>query len=320
MGMPSELWSRKKVREVFGEITGFLDGPAENPAAKYYKAGQFTDDTAQALAIISALEESRFRPDGRNAIKAILQWAETENAFEKNILGITSKAALRAFQKGESTEAIANTALSNGAAMRIPPIGCLFQSGQLKELAAFVREISYFTHASDIAVAGASIIAAAVTIAIETGDAKSAVRQAIELEPYALSMGEETFSPSIRGRVLYGITFAEQHKDREDDFLDFLYSVIGAGGLACESVSTALLIAYYMADPNRCALAAANLGGDTDTIGAMAAAIGGAALGVEAIHPDYIHSLEQANPTNFTEYTQILTQGRKILQNRIGTA
>ena len=29
MGMPAELWGRKRVKAFFGRIEGFLDGPAE---------------------------------------------------------------------------------------------------------------------------------------------------------------------------------------------------------------------------------------------------------------------------------------------------
>ena len=51
MGMPAELWGRKRVKDFFGRIEGFLDGPAENDVAFNYKKGQFTDDTGQALVL-----------------------------------------------------------------------------------------------------------------------------------------------------------------------------------------------------------------------------------------------------------------------------
>ena len=53
MGMPAELWGRKRVKAFFGRIEGFLDGPAENDVAFNYKKGQFTDDTGQALVPVS---------------------------------------------------------------------------------------------------------------------------------------------------------------------------------------------------------------------------------------------------------------------------
>ena len=44
MGMPAELWGRKKARDFFGKkIEGLMDGPAENEVACNYKRGQFGD-------------------------------------------------------------------------------------------------------------------------------------------------------------------------------------------------------------------------------------------------------------------------------------
>ena len=63
MGMPSELWPLQKVSDYFGWITHFLPGPAENSAANGFIAGEYTDDTQQAVALMDALlaAEGRFR-------------------------------------------------------------------------------------------------------------------------------------------------------------------------------------------------------------------------------------------------------------------
>ena len=66
MGMPPELWSRKRMLEHYGEITDFLDGCPENVISYQYKAGQFTDDTGQALAILDSLMETNFIPSSRS--------------------------------------------------------------------------------------------------------------------------------------------------------------------------------------------------------------------------------------------------------------
>ena len=49
--------------------------------------------------------------------------------------------------------------------MRIAPIGTLFSKDQKVELVNYVKEISEATHTSDVAIAGASMIAYAVTLA-----------------------------------------------------------------------------------------------------------------------------------------------------------
>ncbi|SPW52483.1 putative ADP-ribosylglycohydrolase [Escherichia coli] len=91
MGMPSELWPRSRVKAHFGWIDRFLPGPKENNAACYFNRAEFTDDTSMALCLADALleREGKIDPDliGRN----ILDWALRFDAFNKNVLGPTSK-------------------------------------------------------------------------------------------------------------------------------------------------------------------------------------------------------------------------------------
>ena len=170
MGMPSELWGREKVRKYFGKIEGLLDGPKENSVACNYKKGQFTDDTGQALVIIDSLKDTKFKPNSKDIATKLLKWAQKEKAFENNILGPTSKVALANFRDGINSKAVTNKALSNGSAMRIAPIGCLFNAHDKEKLANFVYEVSEVTHTSDITIAGAAMIAVAVSSAIENND------------------------------------------------------------------------------------------------------------------------------------------------------
>ena len=145
MGMPSELLSRRRIREIFGRIETFEDSPAENPAAIGLKKGEFTDDTAQALVILDSLMENDYVPDKGLIARNLLQWAVRTNAFDKNILGQSTKAALYAVAHEEDPEPYTVKALTNGAAMRIAPIGCLFSSHDLQDLAAYVFHISEAT-------------------------------------------------------------------------------------------------------------------------------------------------------------------------------
>ena len=158
MGMPSELLSRRRIREIFGRITTFEDSPEENPAAIDMTKGQFTDDTAQALVILDSLRENDFVPDKQIIAKNLIQWALDTDAFSKNILGPSSKAALHAIQAGEDPGPHTVKAITNGAAMRIAPVGCLFKSTDLPKLAKFVLGVSEATHKTDVALGGAGML------------------------------------------------------------------------------------------------------------------------------------------------------------------
>lgn len=76
LGMPSELWPRERVKRYFGWIDGFLDGPQENTAACYFKAGQYTDDTAMALALADALLEAEGEVVPELIARNVIRWVD----------------------------------------------------------------------------------------------------------------------------------------------------------------------------------------------------------------------------------------------------
>ena len=91
-----------------------------------------------------------------------------------------------------------------------------------------------------------------------------------------------------------------------------LYQVVGAGTSTIESVPCAIaLVELAQTDPNRCAVLCANLGGDTDTIGAMATAICGALHGVNTIDPALKAELDTVNQLDFNRYATALAKYRQ---------
>lgn len=317
MGMPSELWSRRKVKAYFGRIDTFLDGPRENEVARLYQKGQFTDDTAQALVLLDALIGKNFKVDEGTIAKKLLDWAERTEAFEKQILGPNSKAALMAIQKGEDPSPITSKAETNGAAMRIAPIGCLFDTDHPDDLVAYVFRVSKITHATDVAIAGAAMIAAAVSAALEDRPWEEIIDFVDRVYDRAQPFGTETISPSLKRRLQLGIRIADRYAEDEDGFLQEIYDTIGAGVLTSESVPAAISIAYYAKRVERCALLCANLGGDTDTIGAMATAICGAKQGASRIDPDLRRTIDETNGVPFEEYAWNLFRFRNRLNGGI---
>ncbi len=313
MGMPPELWTRRKLLETYGNIDDFLDGHPDNVISNQYKRGHFTDDTAQSLEILNSLIETDFKPDPTNIANHILAWAKRENAFEKNILGPTSKLTLELFEQGRDCKHISDVALSNGAAMRITPIGTLFLPCQKRQLVDYVYAISHITHSSDVTIAGACMVAEAVSSVLEKADREEMIKDVLEIEEYALSLGAETVSASLSTRVKYAINLANKHHGNDDAFLDEIYKLFGAGVNVVDSVPPAIAIAYYAFTPEHAALLSANLGGDTDTIGAMATAICGGIKGVEYIDKEYISLIDRMNNVDFRFYADKLYEKRSLV-------
>lgn len=259
---------------------------------------------------MDSLIETDFVPNSQSIATHILDWAEKVHAFENNILGPTSKVALKLFQEGKSAKEFSDESVSNGAAMRIAPIGTLFSTTQKEELCRYVAAVSSVTHTSDITIAGASMIAMAVASALEHNDREKMIEDALSVEKYAMNLGASTPSPSLGARTKLGVRLAQVYADDETAFLENLYNVVGAGVNTSESVPAALAIAYYSFDVRKCALLCANLGGDTDTIGAMAAAICGAAQGISEIPEKDIALIQKANKIDFTKYADAIVEKR----------
>jgi len=132
LGMPSELWPRERVKKHFGWIDRFLDGPAENNAACYFTAAQFTDDTSMALALADALIEADGDVVPELIARNVIRWVDGFDAFNKNILGPSSKLALAEQKKGVAISELENNGVTNGAAMRVSPLGCVLPSAPLE--------------------------------------------------------------------------------------------------------------------------------------------------------------------------------------------
>ena len=166
-GMPSELWPRSRVIQHFGWIDSFLDGPQENDAAKYFKAAEFTDDTSMAIALADSIIECGGRVDTTVIAGRILAWAESFDAFNKNVLGPTSKVALMAIKAGQPVADLPNLGMTNGAAMRVMPMGCLLPTASFDDFYAEIAAACAPTHKSDVAIAGAVVIAWAISKAVD---------------------------------------------------------------------------------------------------------------------------------------------------------
>lgn len=311
MGMPSELWPRSRVKAHFGWIDQFLPGPAENNAACYFNRAEFTDDTSMALCLADAIVEchGQINPDiiGRN----ILAWAEGFDAFNKNVLGPTSKIALNAIRDGKPVADLENNGVTNGAAMRVSPLGCLLPATNLDSFIDEVALASSPTHKSDLAVAGAVVIAWAISRAIE-GHSWTAI---VDSLPAVARQAQEkritTFSASLAARLELALCVVRNAHGVESAS-EQLYQLIGAGTNTIESVPCAIaMVELAQGDPNRCAVLCANLGGDTDTIGAMATAICGALGGISAINPSLKQQLDDVNHLDFKRYATALARYRE---------
>lgn len=315
LGVPGELWPREKVRARFGWIDDFLDGPEDNIVACYFKAGHYTDDSAQAFVVLNALMRAGTVPPLPVLAEDLLAWVRSMNGFEINLLGPSSKASLLAWSRNEDAAPVTKQSLTNGAAMRIAPVGCL-AAGGMEMLAETVARVSRVTHSTDVAISGAAMVAQAVASAVE-GKSWEAMREDVAaMHALAMPKGEPTWAASVLSRLEAFEALLPKLGDKpdDDDVSLLIYEAVGTGTMTSESVAAALAVAFYCRDPWRAAVMCANMGGDTDTIGAMAAAICGAKAGIEAFDPKRVEALERINGLDFRRLAADVAAARETFR------
>ncbi len=164
----------------------------------------------------------------------------------------------------------------NGAAMRAAPVGLRFcrDHDLIWEQA---RESALSTHRNELGVEGAQMIA--LTTAIATTES------AITPELIA-----DWLIPRVKTTVFKNQLISLRNLSSESDLEQF-----GNGIASHESVVTAIgCFALYPDDFQEAIAAAIWQGGDTDTIAAMAGALVGARLGVDAIQDHWVMKLEDS--------------------------
>ena len=312
LGVPGELWPREKVRARFGRISTFLDGPADNIVACYFKAAHYTDDSAQALVILKAILAANTVPPAEVLANDLLEWVRSMNGFEINLLGPSSKASLLAWSRGEDAAPVTKLSLTNGAAMRLAPVGCLIDWCDHNKLAEAVARVSSVTHSTDVAISGAAMVAQAVSSGIAGRSWEDTLADMKRIHPLAMRRGEPTWAASILSRLeIFERMMLPRRNEVDDEAASrFIYDVIGTGTMTSESVTAALCAALWCRDAWRAAELCANMGGDTDTIGSMAAAMCGAHDGVDSIPVEALATLERVNGLSFRAMARDVVAGR----------
>ena len=289
LGMPTQAMSPEQIRAVYGRITGLVDGDASQPYAPGMPAGSVTDDTEQALLVASLLVRGRGSSSGRVALDAgefahaLLAWEDSMiERGSLDLLGPSTKAALERVRAGEDPLTVGGTGTTNGAAMRVTPIGIAMSTADPEAFADAVWSSCQVTHATRQGFQSAALVAAAVSMGIDaahstTPDLRSLLWKAVTYVDSLPERGAWTPDPDVVAATRRAMQLVANPASSS---LECLVEQVGTSVASAQAIPMAF--ALLARDPSPQALLdAANIGGDTDTIGAIAGAILGAALGFE---------------------------------------
>ncbi|MFD2058465.1 ADP-ribosylglycohydrolase family protein [Mesorhizobium calcicola] len=291
LGMPTQLLSPARIAELYGQVDDFVAPVADHPVSKGLLAGTITDDTEQALLLGRILVESGDRFDHVRWVNALLDWErEVKARGSYDLLGPSTKRAIDAINNGAPAEEAGRGGDTNGAAMRIAPVGIMMPLEPVDALVAKVAETCRATHNTSIAIASAAAVAAAVSRGVAGGGWRAASDSAVAAARRGATLGHWVTGGDIAARIVWAQDIVRGKAMKVA--IRLITDLVGTGVASQESVPAAFAVLEVAGgDPWQAAVISANLGGDTDTIGTIAAGMAGACTGFSRLPQQHIARL-----------------------------
>lgn len=322
LGAPTEERARTEIPGLFGGRVERFEAPLPDaPYAAGRQAAQITDDSSQMLLLAEAFIAHGGSVSPEVMAELLIHWSGLPEYYP-HFAGPTTRAAIDRLKAGEDpwevgkAGNIMSQGASNGGAMRVAPAG-LVHPGDVEQAVRAAHLTCVPSHNTSLGVAGAASIAAAVAAACVEGatlvDVVRAARFGAERgEEIGRTEGRLVAGPSMTARIDLAVSIAIQSRDL-DDAVTRITDAIGTGLPAAEACPAA--IGFFVAaggDPFQTAVAAANAGGDSDTVGCMAAAIAGAFAGIDAVPADMVTRLEESNALDLGDVARRLAAVARI--------
>jgi ADP-ribosyl-[dinitrogen reductase] hydrolase len=252
LGAPAE----GKARDSYARLSDFAPSPEHGLAA-----GEWTDDTAMAICLAESLLAYPDL-DARDLLGRFLRWYRRgENSCAGAGVGISAatRATLEGFERSGRCDAAADIGnAGNGCIMRLAPVA--IRHRHAAEAARRVAERqACTTHTAAEAVAASAALADILVAALATAD-RARVAQA------AAGASHKTLT------AIAGGSYRTRTRDE-----------ISSAPRAGATLEAALWCVFRTSSFEDALLEAVNLGGDTDTIGAVTGQIAGALYGAAAI-------------------------------------
>jgi len=272
LGMPVEGWSAARIEQAHGRLDAMLPGRLP--------AGSYTDDSQMMIAILQTLAQQGGL-DPAYLAQRFLALYEPRRGYGGRIDALMSRLAA-----GEPWDRVGTDSFGNGSAMRVAPIGFYYYDDPAELTRAAVGQAS-ITHRHPEALAGAVMQAGAVALALKSGLEKKPVQMEDFLSTLAdLAAGYDENS----ARRLLGLT--RVRPGPLADLVPRIRSLFRCNVKAVEAVPPAIASFLLTQDFRQAVVLAVNLGGDTDTLGAMAGATAGAYYGRTGLPEEWVGVLE----------------------------
>ena len=303
IGMPALNALEKTIALHGSEIKTFIDASKDrevDPVHYNLPAGMVTDDTFAALAIVNGLIKTK-KLTVETFADAFIEWIDEDEKLairlgrHRGFAGPSTGLAIEKLRSGMSPWETGKEGTTNGSSMRVAPIGFLYP-GDI-ESTVDATEISCVpTHNTNVAISAACAISCAVSVmAAGETDLSNIVDAAKEGAELGVKRGAKTYCPSVAKRIDLAVQLVAANKPRAEIRQD-IYDLIGTYLPSYEVVPASIgAFVLEQGEPEATILSAVNIGGDCDTLGAIAGALAGTLSGFKAFPALYGEKIEAVN-------------------------
>lgn len=279
MGVPVEFEDREKL--INKPVTSMLGYGSHD-----VEAGVYSDDTSMTLATMDSIIKQNGIINYNDIADKFCNWVNNNEYTATNKIfdiGMTTKYALiKYFNNKIDATMCGGTNINengNGSLMRMLPIAlyCFYKNiKDDNEIFTLVKNSSSITHAHDISILGCYIYVRYVISLLETKNKISSYNFIKKLD-YSMFIEEVKLEYS---RILFG------------DISTLNINDINSSGYVVDTLEAVFWIILNCSNYNESIIGAINLGGDTDTIGAITGSIAGILYGYDNISKRWISKLK----------------------------
>ena len=313
MGAATETRTTEQIKEKFNGLVKDFVSPPNDVFAKDFPKGSVTDDFSLAYETAKEIVRNKGVVDYEVAKNALINWSKTPYY---SLAGPTTVATVN---KMIGKDVLTNNNFlsydsskgTDGGAMKISPVG-IISNGDISKAIKDAITICMPTHFNSTALSGATAVAAACS---EAMNEKATIDSIIEAglkgafigEEFAKKNGKDLANPSVFKRIKLAVEIGKKYKGDDEKAMKELADVIGSGILASEAVPCAFgILAASDGDTRKAIFMGVNIGGDTDTVATMAAAMSGIYEGY--YDEKKMHLIDEINSYNLSSLARKINE------------
>ena len=277
MGFPTEFSKREELLK--NPVLEMIDSPDVG-----LPAGSWSDDTAMEIATIDSFIHKKCF-DYKDIMDRWVKWINESEYTSTGVtfdIGRTCLKAIKKYCNGSAPLQCGSTSINengNGSLMRILPVALYAYTRNLDDISIqrLTDEMSSLTHAHEVSRLGCYIYVQFVICLLKGYEKEDAYRYVQDLDYSSYNVN----SINLYTRILDG--------QIEGQILDDIKST----GYIVDTLECVLWIFMNARNYKEAIIASTNIGGDTDTIGAIVGSMAGIYYGIDSIPSKWLDKLQR---------------------------